>query len=147
MAQYPDFLTATRYGYADGLKGVNCRHDYFYVDEHSPPAYTDRQLSEMQTAENAIHAYDTIDRSGKPVTKEYTLRGIADRMRDMERQMRKTRQRVAGYKAGGLDEDAAAERAKYHNQRREYERFCKHFGELGFYPEWNRIINDGLGRV
>lgn len=27
--KYPDFRSATRYGEADGLKGINCRHDFY----------------------------------------------------------------------------------------------------------------------
>jgi hypothetical protein len=152
MSQYPDFLTATRYGYADGLKGVNCRHDYFYIDEHSTPAYTDQQLTDFESAETALHDYNG---------KKFNLRGIADEMRRMERIMRKTRQSIAMQKEAltalpeseaeareGMESSIAGERNRYRSQITEYKRFADHFKHLGFYDERSsRVIIDGLGRL
>lgn len=46
--KYPDFVKITGYGTGEGLKGWNCRHDFFpYIEGVSEPGYSRKELKEM----------------------------------------------------------------------------------------------------
>ncbi|WP_312093453.1 phage minor capsid protein [Aminipila sp.] len=47
--KYPDFVKITGYGTGEGLKGWNCRHDFFpYIEGVSEPGYSKKQLKQME---------------------------------------------------------------------------------------------------
>lgn len=145
MESYPDFLTVTRYGYADGLKGVNCRHDFFGTDEFMPPNYTDEELADIREKEEEKHPFETTDRSGNKIIREYTNYEATQRMRSMETAMRKQRALAAGYKASNNEEDYNTTKTKYRRQMAEYKRFCE---AMGMKTDLNsRVYIDSLGRI
>lgn len=98
--KYPDFKKSTGYGTGAGLKGWNCRHDFFPFFEDSKPAYTQAELAEF---ENRKVTYN-----GETMT-EYDA---AQKQRAMERRIRATKRELAGYDAGiaaAADENLKAE--------------------------------------
>lgn len=86
--KYPDFRKSTGYGTGAGLKGWNCRHDFFPFFEESEPAYTQEELAEF---ENRKVTYN-----GEEMT-EYDA---TQKQRTMERRIRATKRELAGYDAG-----------------------------------------------
>lgn len=86
--KYPDFVKSTGYGTGAGLKGWNCRHDFFPFFEDSEPAYTQKELAEF---ENRKVTYN-----GEEMT-EYDA---TQKQRAMERRIRATKRELAGYDAG-----------------------------------------------
>ncbi len=86
--KYPDFRKSTGYGTGAGLKGWNCRHDFFPFFEDSAPAYTQEELAEF---ENRKVTYN-----GEEMT-EYDA---TQKQRAMERRIRATKRELAGYDAG-----------------------------------------------
>lgn len=86
--KYPDFVKSTGYGTGAGLKGWNCRHDFFPFFEDGEPAYTQEELAEF---ENRRVTYN-----GEEMT-EYDA---TQKQRAMERRIRATKRELAGYDAG-----------------------------------------------
>ncbi len=91
--KYPDFVKSTGYGTGAGLKGWNCRHDFFPFFEDSEPAYTQKELAEF---ENRKVTYN-----GEEMT-EYDA---TQKQREMERRIRATKRELAGYDAGIIATD------------------------------------------
>mgnify|MGYP003623394528 CR=1 FL=1 len=49
--KYPDLISNTGYGSGDGLKGWNCRHDFFaFIEGVSTRTYSKKQLNEIENA-------------------------------------------------------------------------------------------------
>lgn len=144
MPQYADFLTSTHYGYVDGLKGANCRHDFFGVFDFMPPAYTPEQLKQIAEDEAVKKPFKTKDRAGNEITQEFNKFDATQEMRRRERAMRLTRERAAGFKAGGADDAYKAAKASYTVQRAEYTRFAE---AMGLQTEWQRVYVDGIGKI
>ena len=111
--EYPDLVESTGLGSVDGLCGANCRHNYYGYYDGSPRAYTKEQLENIDP--------DPIEYEGR----EYTFYEANQRMRYMERQMRKTQRRKSGYKEAGLDDDYQASAIKLRRQENEYIKFAK----------------------
>ena len=117
--RYPKLSTATGYGTVTGLKGANCRHDFYPVipgiDE---PAYTAEQLANIDPP---------------PVTiggKTYTYYEAEQRQRYMERSMRKTKREIIAADASG-DKDRMTEKSVLlRRQREEYKEFSEKAGLL-----------------
>lgn len=86
--KYPDFVKSTGYGTGAGLKGWNCRHDFFPFFEDSEPAYTQKELAEF---ENRKVTYNGEEMSEYDATQK---------QREMERRIRSTKRELAGYDAG-----------------------------------------------
>lgn len=86
--KYPDFVKSTGYGTGDGLKGWNCRHDFFPFFEGSEPAYTREELAEF---ENRKVTYNGV---------EMTEYEASQKQRAYERRIRATKRELAGYDAG-----------------------------------------------
>jgi len=70
-AEYPDFFTVTGYGEVDGLKGVNCTHNFYPYWEGSSvlPEFHESEPKEIDG-------------------REYTMYEATQRQREMERQIR-----------------------------------------------------------
>lgn len=85
--KYPDFVKSTGYGTGDGLKGWNCRHDFFPFFEGSEPAYTQEELEEF---ENRKVTYNGV---------EMTEYEASQKQRAYERRIRATKRELAGYDA------------------------------------------------
>lgn len=86
--KYPDFKKSTGYGTGAGLKGWNCRHDFFPFFEDSKPAYTQAELAEFENRQ--------VTYNGEKMT-EYDA---TQKQRAMERRIRATKRELAGYDAG-----------------------------------------------
>ena len=92
--KYRSLAEATGYGRVDGLKGANCRHDFFPVIEGvDKPMYTAEELAHIDPP-------PFTDKNGKT----YTYYEAAQRQRAMERAIRKTKREIIAAKASG-DED------------------------------------------
>ena len=109
------------YGDVAGLKGANCRHDFYPVipgiDE---PAYSDAERARIRESESTPHEY---------MGKTYTAYEATQRQRELERTMRARRESIKLFEAGGADpEDITKERASYRAVSQEYTRFSKAMG-------------------
>ena len=114
--QYPPLEQSTGLGTAGGLCGVNCRHSYYGVPEGATRTWTDEELANIDPPPFTYEG------------KEYTYYEANQRMRYMERQMRKTKREAVGYEAAGLDDDFTAASIKLNRQRQEYKKFAKAAG-------------------
>lgn len=106
------------YGDVAGLKGANCRHDFYPVipgiDE---PAYTDEERARIREDEQTPHEY-----MGKP----YTAYEATQRQRELERTMRARRESIHLLQEGGADDETITkERASYRAVSQEYTRFSE----------------------
>ena len=143
--EYPDLIAATRYTYADGLRGPNCRHDFGGFDpKYSRNPYTDEYLQSLADAENSARPFETKDRQGNAIELRLTPSEARQEMRRRERDMRATRARAAALKEAGLTDQYSAQKARYRAQRKEYRRFCD---AMETQPDWSRVTIDMLGRI
>ena len=129
--KYEDLYAATRLGEVDGLCGANCRHNYYGYLEGTPRAWSDEELANIDPPP---FKYDG---------KEYTYYEAGQRMRYMERQIRKTKREAVGYEAAGLDDDFTAASIKLNRQRQEYKKFAK---ASKIRPKWERTQELGFNR-
>lgn len=86
--KYPDFKSSTGYGTGAGLKGWNCRHDFFPYFEDMPNAYSEEKLQWLNNRE--------VEYNGVKMT-EYEA---SQKQRAMERRIRASKRELAGYDAG-----------------------------------------------
>lgn len=113
---YPNLAEATGYGTGPGLKGWNCRHDFYpFIPGISQRAYTDRELAEM-----------------KPEAKQFTFEGKAydgytatQMQRRIESAIRKTKRELAGYDAANDTEAFTTQSVKLRQQKELYADFSK----------------------
>lgn len=129
--KYPPLEESTGLGTAGGLCGVNCRHSYYGVPDGATPTYTEEQLANIDPPP---FEYDG---------KEYTYYEANQRMRYMERQIRKTKREAVGYEAAGLDDDFTAASIKLNRQKQEYNKFAK---ASGIRPKYERTQELGYNR-
>lgn len=124
-------------GEVDGLKGANCRHDYFpFIEGISERVYTDEQLEELNRKENEKKAYGD---------KEYTAYEATQRQRYLETAIRAQRQKIKLLQEGNASEDdIISAKCKYHKLSQEYTNFSK---AMDLPQERSRIYADGLGKV
>ncbi len=116
--EYPSLEEATGYGTGDGLKGWNCRHDFYPVFEFSPPAYTEEQLANIDPP--------PIEYNGKTLT----YYECTQKQRVMETAMRKTKREIIAAKASGDDDMFTAKSIRLRRQKEEYANFSKSAGML-----------------
>lgn len=116
--EYPSLEEATGYGTGDGLKGWNCRHDFYPVFEFSPPAYTEEQLANIDPP--------PIEYNGKTLT----YYECTQKQRAMETAMRKTKREIIAAKASGDDDMFTAKSIRLRRQKEEYAKFSKSAGML-----------------
>lgn len=109
---YPNLAAATGYGTGPGLKGWNCRHDFYPffpgIDER---AYTDEDLRNIDPPP---FEYDG---------KTYTAYEASQRQRQMETAMRRTKRRIMAADGAGLTDDFTVESIKLRRQREMYREF------------------------
>ena len=111
---YEDLKTATGYGSAGGLGGVNCRHNFHPYVPGASRAWTEEQLKELEA--------HRIEYNGNKYT-EYEATQI---QRAIEREIRKQRRTIAALEAAG--EDAGDNRAKLREARAVYTDFTDQTG-------------------
>jgi hypothetical protein len=124
-------------GSVTGLMGANCYHSYYpFIEGVSERQWTDKQLDEMNSKENAIREYNG---------KGYTTYEATQRQRQLETLMRKQRQDIKLLKSGeGSEDDIQTAQIKYRNMMAQYKRFSE---EMNLPQQKERIYLDGLGKV
>lgn len=130
--KYRSLAEATGYGRVDGLKGANCRHDFFPVIEGVDiPLYTKEELANIDPP--------PFEYNGK----RYTYYEATQKQRSMERAIRKTKREILAADKSG-DKDRFTEKSiRLRRQREEYEKFSKSAGLLT-QNERNQVV--GFGR-
>ncbi|MDD4608954.1 MAG: phage minor capsid protein [Bacteroidaceae bacterium] len=89
--KYPSLREVTGYGTATGLKGVNCRHDFYpFIEGVSEPAYTDKELENLDEQK--------YEYNGQKMT-EYEA---TQKQRYIERQIRRWKRERHAMDAAGL---------------------------------------------
>lgn len=117
--EYPSLEEATGYGTGDGLKGWNCRHDFYpVIPGISPPAYTEEQLANIDPP--------PVEYNGKMLT----YYECTQKQRVMETAMRKTKREIIAAQASGDDDMFTAESIRLRRQKEEYANFSKSAGML-----------------
>ncbi|MGN1090706.1 MAG: phage minor capsid protein [Huintestinicola sp.] len=117
--KYPSLVEVTGYGTVTGLKGANCRHDYYPVIEGiSEPSYTEEELRNIDPPP---FEYDG---------KTYTCYEATQRQRYMERAIRKTKRELLAADST-CDKDKFTEKSVLlRRQKEEYNKFSKAAGLL-----------------
>lgn len=111
---YPNLYTATELGQVTGLKGINCRHDYFpFIIGRSVREYTDEELEAMLPENNKFVWQG----------KEYDGYTATQRQRAFERKLRGLKERLVMFDAFHLKEDFDTTAIKYRQVLREYNEF------------------------
>lgn len=130
--KYRSLAEATGYGRVDGLKGANCRHDFFPVIEGiDTPLYTKEELANIDPP--------PFEYNGK----RYTYYEATQKQRSMERAIRKTKREILAADKSG-DKDRFTEKSiRLRRQREEYDKFSKSAGLLT-QNERNQVV--GFGR-
>ena len=117
--RYPLLAAATGYGSVSGLKGANCRHDFYPVipgiDE---PAYTAEQLRHIDPPPVTIDG------------KTYTYYEAEQRQRAFERAIRKTKREIIAADASHDEEMFTAKSVLLRRQKEAYGEFSKQAGLL-----------------
>lgn len=117
--EYPSLEEATGYGTGDGLKGWNCRHDFYpVIPGISPPAYTEEQLANIDPP--------PVEYNGKMLT----YYECTQKQRVMETAMRKTKREIIAAQASGDDDMFTAKSIRLRRQKEEYANFSKSAGML-----------------
>lgn len=131
--KYRSLAEATGYGRVDGLKGANCRHDFYPVIEGvDKPMYTAKELANIDPP-------PFTDKNGKT----YTYYEATQRQRAMERAIRKTKREILAADSSGDSDMFTAKSVLLRRQREEYNRFSNAAGLLT-QNERNQVI--GFGR-
>lgn len=94
--KYKDLRKATRYGYADGLCGVNCRHSFNPYVPGTSRTWSDKELAKLEEK--------NIEYNGVKMT-EYEASQV---QRKMERTIRRWKRENVALKAAGLDATQSA---------------------------------------
>ena len=120
--EYPDFIETTGYGTGAGLGGWNCRHTFYPVVEGvSEATYSQADLDAMK-GENRKFKFEGQEYDGYTGTQK---------MRQIERTIRKLKREQAAYKAAGLTEDEQAVSIRMRRLNAKY----KSFSAAGGLPE------------
>lgn len=109
---YPDFISSTGLGSGEGLGGWNCRHGYHaFFPGSSKPAYSKKQLDEIDPP---AFEYDG---------REYTQYEANQRMRQLERDIRKSKRKIVGYDAADNKDLFTVESVRLRRLRDNYSNF------------------------
>lgn len=111
--KYPSLNEKTGYGTGEGLKGWNCRHDYYVVfpEYDHEPAYTQEELDNIDPP--------PIEYNGK----KYDYYQCTQKQRQMETAIRKTKREIIGAEGSGDNETLTAKSILLRRQREEYRNF------------------------
>ncbi|CEK40017.1 phage minor capsid protein [Paraclostridium sordellii] len=112
--EYPPFIESTGYGTGPGLGGWNCRHSFHpFIPGISTRAYTDKDLENIDPPPFTYNGT------------EYTYYEASQHQRLIERNIRKTKTQLIGYKASGLTEEFTNTSIKLKQQEKYYREFSK----------------------
>ena len=117
--RYPLLAEVTGYGRVDGLKGANCRHDFYpVIPGISERAYTDEQLRNIDPPPVTIDG------------KTYTYYEAQQKQRAYERAIRKTKREIIAADASGDTDMFTAKSVLLRRQKDAYGKFSKDAGLL-----------------
>lgn len=117
--RYPLLAEVTGYGRVDGLKGANCRHDFYpVIPGISERAYTDEQLRNIDPPPVTIDG------------KTYTYYEAQQKQRAYERAIRKTKREIIAADASGDKDMLTAKSVLLRRQKDAYGKFSKDAGLL-----------------
>lgn len=130
--KYPKLSTATGYGTGDGLKGWNCRHDFYPFFE----GISERANLPVDVKEN---------------NRQYEL---SQKQRAMERPIRATKRRLAAYDGALADTDDEVLKRKLQNNferhsailKTKEKRLSEFCNANGIYPQNDRVRVVGFGK-
>ena len=111
---YEDLAKETGYGRADGLGGVNCRHNFHPYIPGTSRAWTDKALKDLEEKKVTYNG------------EKYTEYEASQIQRKIEREIRKQKRTVAALEAAG--QDASAERKKLREAQKGYTDFTDQTG-------------------
>lgn len=115
--KYPSLRRETGYGDIQGLKGANCRHDFFpFIEGVSERTYTDEQLANIDP------------RPFEYEGKTYTAYEATQKQRQLETAMRNEKLKMVGYDAAGLKPEFTASSVKLRRLRKYYNDFSDKAG-------------------
>lgn len=115
--KYPSLKKETGYGDIQGLKGVNCRHDFFpFIEGISKRTYTDEQLANIDPP--------PFEYEGKT----YTAYEATQKQRQLETALRNEKLKMVGYDAAGLKPEFTASSVKLRRLRKYYHDFSEKAG-------------------
>ena len=112
--EYPDFIETTGYGTGAGLGGWNCRHTFYPVVEGVSEATYSRADLDAMKGENRKFKFEGQEYDGYTGTQK---------MRQIERTIRKLKREHAAYKAAGLTEDEQAVSIRIRRLNAKYKAF------------------------
>lgn len=116
---YPSLVAETGYGTGAGLKGWNCRHDFYpVIPGISEPSYTEEELANIDPP--------PIEYNGKTLT----YYECTQKQRAMETAMRRTKREIIAAEASGDEDMLTAKSILLRRQREEYAKFSKEAGLL-----------------
>lgn len=112
--KYRSLAEATGYGTGAGLKGWNCRHDFYPVlDGIDKPAYTEEELKNIDPP--------PIEYKGETLT----YYECTQKQRKMETAIRKTKREIIGAKGSDDEEMFTVKSVLLRRQREEYKAFSQ----------------------
>lgn len=112
--KYKDLKKATGYGTGSGLKGWNCKHDFRPYIHGAPRTWTDKEIKELEKKDITYNG------------EKYTEYEASQKQREIEREIRKQKRKIAAIEAGGGD--ASAERKKLRQAQKGYTDFTEQTG-------------------
>ncbi len=116
---YPSLVAETGYGTGAGLKGWNCRHDFYpVIPGISEPSYTEEELANIDPP--------PIEYNGKTLT----YYECTQKQRAMETAIRRTKREIIAAEASGDEDMLTAKSILLRRQREEYAKFSKEAGLL-----------------
>lgn len=127
-----ELAAKTGYGTVGGLKGANCRHDYYpFFSGISERAYTDEELKHIDPPPFTFEG------------KEYTAYEATQMQRRYERNIRSVRDQLAGYDAAEDKESFAAYSVRLKRLEQGYREFSN---AAGLRTRSDRLQMVGFGR-
>lgn len=132
LGRYPDFVQKTGYGYGSGLKGWNCRHDFFpVIPGINEPTYSAEDLKNIDPP--------PFEYQGKT----YTAYEATQKQRQIETKMRELKRRLIGFSASGDETAYTSNAIRLNRLSAEYKSFSR-AAKLRTQPERARV--QGFGR-
>ena len=111
--EYPDFVESTGYGDVDGLKGVNCTHNFYPYWEGSSviPEFHESEPKEIDG-------------------KEYTMYEATQKQREMERDIRAIKREQQAQKDSGKPDEGQMQKlsTKLTEKNKQYKEFSAQAG-------------------
>lgn len=127
-----ELAAKTGYGTVGGLKGANCRHDYYpFFPGISERAYTDEELKHIDPPPFTFEG------------KEYTAYEATQMQRRYERNIRSVRDQLAGYDASEDKESFTAYSVRLKRLEQGYREFSN---AAGLHTRSDRLQMVGFGR-